>query len=172
VTHFQDDALTERLSFHGVTDEVGRILRDNKAYTLRLLPNALDAFYRHVARHQSVARFFTSPAHIGHAKQKQFDHWGLLLDGNFDADYVASVRKIGEVHHRIGLEPRWYIGGYNFLLRSLISMMAIEDFGGDLVATRDALDATPIQQAITSAVMLDMDCAIDAYISVKFTFLD
>jgi len=170
--NFEEKALAERLSFHGVTDEVRRILRYNRGYVLHLLPRALDAFYDHVARHPTIASLFRNPTHMEHAKRKQLEHWALLLDGAFDAKYVASVRQIGEVHHRIGLEPRWYIGGYNFLLRSLISIMAIEEVGGDIVATRDVMDITPIQQALTSAMMLDMDCSLEAYTTVHFAWLD
>ena len=38
----------------------------------------------------------------------QSEHWGRLFSGKFDAAYVTSIRRIGLVHHKIGLEPRWY----------------------------------------------------------------
>jgi methyl-accepting chemotaxis protein len=32
------------------------------------------------------------------------------MDGLFDETYETSINRIGETHHRIGLDPRWYIG--------------------------------------------------------------
>jgi hypothetical protein len=34
------------------------------------------------------------------------------------------VTKIGEVHNKLGLEPRWYIGGYNTLVSGMLSAIA------------------------------------------------
>ena len=51
---------------------------------------------------------------MNRAKSMQEKHWGLIISAQFDESYVASVKKIGQVHNRIGLEPRWYIGGYSF----------------------------------------------------------
>lgn len=152
-----------------MTDSVRQILRDNRTQILNALPAALAAFYRHIALHPSVAGIFADPDRMAHASRKQLEHWERLLEATFDEAYLNSVRQIGHVHHAIGLEPTWYIGGYNFLLRSLISIMAIEDISDDIVATRDPLHATPVQQAITSAMMLDMDLSIEVYMRVRLS---
>src|SRR5690606_15380176 len=83
-------------------------------------------------------------------------HWAKLFSGRFDADYFESVRRIGSVHNRIGLEPRWYIGGYNYILARL----------AELVVRRHRFSArrqADVLKAVTTAVMLDMDVAISVY---------
>ncbi len=66
------------------------------------------------------------------------------------------MRTIGLVHNKIGLEPRWYIGGYNFVLAKLHALAAAKCRlkSGRLAALLTAID---------SAVMLDMDIAISVY---------
>jgi len=35
---------------------------------------------------------------------------------------LNGVKTIGLIHNKIGLEPRWYIGGYNFVLSHLTDL--------------------------------------------------
>jgi hypothetical protein len=62
--------------------------------------------------------------YASHAKQMHIRHWTIIADGRFDETYEASVTKIGEVHNKLGLEPRWYVGGYNFLVSQLVAAIA------------------------------------------------
>ncbi|ESQ74434.1 globin-coupled sensor protein [Asticcacaulis sp. AC402] len=163
VQHVENASASERLGFHAITAEMGRLLRDNRAYILGLLPEALDGFYDHVEQFAEARRFFRDRRHMDHAKQKQIEHWGMLLQGDFGDDYVRSVTVIGEVHNRIGLEPRWYIGGYNFLLNSLLASIARRKPKG--IFARQTQDETlALQQAVTRATLMDMDYAIDVYL--------
>ena len=99
-----------------------------------------------------------------HAKAMQLRHWGVIMDGEFSEAYETSVTKIGEVHNRLGLEPRWYIGGYNALVNGLLEAIATRlpasgRFDRNIAARRIA-----VQKAITKAAMLDMDLALAVYI--------
>jgi hypothetical protein len=172
VQDFQGDSQAERLSFHGITSKVRAILSDNRDYLLHLLPEALEVLYSHASHHPSLTNLHLSDTQKKMMMAFQLAHWGIILTGRFDADYIASVKKVAELHHRVGLEPRWYIGGYNFLMSALTSIMTTEDHGDDLVVARNDLVVTPILQAITSAVMFDMDCVMEAFMSFREMYLD
>jgi len=157
------DAIKSRLAFHGLTPAMAQLLRDNKAYVLSALPAALDQFYAHMAEFPDAMRFFGSPERVAHARSKQLEHWTIILDGHFDENYVRSVTQVGEVHHRIGLEPKWYIGGYSFLLSTLSAAIALRKKKNWF--ERGALsDITDLQQAVIRATLLDMDYAIAVYL--------
>jgi hypothetical protein len=64
----------------------------------------------------------------GRLKTAQSTHWARLFDGSFDDAYIQGVRTIGLMHNKIGLEPRWYIGGYAFVL-SRLTGLAIARYG-------------------------------------------
>jgi len=78
------DASADRLAFHGVTSATGALLRDNKDYILSILPDALNSFYDHVERFPEAQAFFRDRRHMEHAKQKQIEHWRILLEGTFN----------------------------------------------------------------------------------------
>ncbi|WP_237152787.1 globin-coupled sensor protein [Oryzibacter oryziterrae] len=151
------------LAFFQIGPAVTATLRENKAYIMGVLPEALEAFYAHVAGVEQTRRFFHSAEHIAHAKAAQLKHWGVITDGKFDESYIASVTRIGEAHNRIGLEPSWYIGGYSFLLSALIGRIN-KDFAGSLFDRSGAADKrTTLMQALSQAILLDMNFAIGVY---------
>ena len=160
-----ESTIAARLAFNGIDREVMATLVENKAFMLAALPGILDRFYDHVAAFGETAAFFRSREHMMHAKAMQLKHWALIAEAKFDADYEASVTKIGEVHNKLGLEPRWYIGGYNYLVNGLleaIAAMPAGRFGGAAARRRSAL-----QRAVVKAAMLDMDLAISVYLDAN-----
>jgi len=155
--------MTAQLQFHGLNDETCGILRKNKSYIMAVMPEALDAFYDHIAKFPEAARFFRSHEHMRHARDMQLRHWDLITNGDFGEHYVRSVTRVGEVHNRIGLEPKWHIGGYNFLLGFVIARIATDKRRG-VFSGGGAAVIVELQQAMLKAVMLDMDLAIAVYL--------
>ena len=78
------------------------------------LPTILDGFYQHVTSEPHLRIMVGDD--VPKLKRAQTAHWQRLFTGNFDALYYAGVHAIGLMHHKIGLEPRWYIGGYAYVL--------------------------------------------------------
>ena len=158
--------IERRLDFMGL-DEQGRAgIRSLKGLIERELPHGLDKFYAQLRNSPEVKRFFSSDEHIARAKGAQMGHWVNISDGNFSEDYVGKVRTIGSVHARIGLEPRWYIGGYAIIVDHLIKS-AVEEMFPQGMFSRKSMKPAEFGKALASlvkAVMLDMDLAISVYI--------
>ncbi len=143
-----------RLNFMRIDAQTTEHLRQFWTVVEPALPAILDGFYAHVTGTPKLAALVGDQT--GRLKKAQGTHWHRLFTSGFDAAYVNSVRTIGLTHNRIGLEPRWYIGGYNFVLRELLNLA---------VRTYRWKPATLVSvlQAVTSAVNLDMDFAISVY---------
>ncbi|WP_114942882.1 globin-coupled sensor protein [Microvirga calopogonii] len=146
--------LAERLAFLGIDDEVCRELRGIWQEISTELPNILERFYAHMHRQPQLSQLIgTQQSRLVSA---QMQHWGRLFGGSFDASYVDGIRRIGLIHNKIGLEPRWYIGGYAFVLNELIHVLSRKHrFSRGALARKLA--------AVNQAVMLDMDFAISVY---------
>jgi methyl-accepting chemotaxis protein len=143
-----------RLRFMEITAESGALLREFWKIVEPALPSILEGFYRHVGAEPQLAQLIGNQS--ARLKQAQATHWSRLFSGRFDDAYMQGVRTIGLVHNKIGLEPRWYIGGYNFVLNRLVVLAAKSKrwSPGKLTA---------LVAAVNSAVMLDMDLAISVY---------
>jgi methyl-accepting chemotaxis protein len=153
----------QRLNFLMIDDETRNSLAEFAPALKELLPPVLDAFYAHLRKHPEMMKFFSSDSRVAHAKSAQFDHWMRLFSGRFDAEYFTSVKKIGLTHSRIGLEPRWYIGGYTFTLNMLIEA-ATRHHRNLMRPEATRLKLVSLLRAINQAVMLDMDLAISVYL--------
>lgn len=140
--------------FMGITPATRRLLAAFWPTVEAALPDILDAFYRHVMTEPELAKLFTGD--LKRVKTAQGTHWQRLFCGSFDAAYFDSVRTIGLIHNRVGLAPRWYIGGYNFVFARLAGLAVRTHRWSP--ARLEALLA-----ALSSAVMLDMDIAITVY---------
>ncbi|MEW6640917.1 MAG: globin-coupled sensor protein [Pseudomonadota bacterium] len=143
-----------RLRFLRIDPDTGHHLRLFWTEVEPQLPDILDQFYRHVAAEPRLARLIGTD--IPRLKNAQSDHWRRLFSGRFDERYMQGARSIGVMHSRIGLEPRWYIGGYSYVL-SRLTALAVARYRWSPRRLAAILCATQ------SAVMLDMDIAISVY---------
>ncbi|MBH0238166.1 globin-coupled sensor protein [Methylobrevis albus] len=149
-----DDGLAVRLSFLDVNDEVRRLLPLAWADLSTDLPTILQGFYQHLTKVPALAAMVGTQQ--GRLIGAQSKHWQRLFDGRFDEDYVKSIRTIGLTHHRIGLEPRWYIGAYAYVMKRITLVLVSRN------KLRPSLLAAKLA-AVQTAIMLDMDFAISVY---------
>lgn len=168
--------LSERLGFMRLDGEATQALREIAPLVAKALPGILDEFYVHIRKWPQVARLFGGDTMMSSASRRQADHWAIILRGEFNSDYVNSVRRIGQTHARIGLEPRWYIAGYNFITERVVALIASYCLGEALSkGSRFSSDRAKTQAdarartqryvgAFMRAAMLDMDFAISIYL--------
>ena len=162
-----DANLMDRLAFMQLDEKGRERIRQLKSVIDRELPAGLDKFYEKLRVTPEVRRFFDNESQIARAKGAQAGHWSAISSGNFDANYVSKVRTIGLTHARIGLAPRWYIGGYAIILDHLIKSIVSEIWPKGMMArsSKDgAQQAGEALAALVKAVLLDMDFAISVYI--------
>ncbi|EWY41774.1 methyl-accepting chemotaxis protein [Skermanella stibiiresistens SB22] len=154
---------SQRLDFLGIDVKTRATLKEFAPELKELLPPILKAFYKHIQGFPELRGMFSSEARIEHARSAQEVHWLNLFSGNFDAAYFASVKRIGLTHSRIGLEPRWYIGGYAFTINHLYDA-ATKRFSNRWRPEVARAKLSDLLSALNKAVMLDMDLAISIYI--------
>jgi methyl-accepting chemotaxis protein len=118
------------------------------------LPRIIEDFYRHVTSVPQLKQLVGEK--IPGLKQAQTVHWQRLFSGRFDTAYFDGVRTIGLAHHKIGLEPRWYIAGYTYVLNRLVAL-AVRTHRWSPAKLASLL------AAVNAAVMLDMDISISTY---------
>ena len=109
-----------RLRFMRIADGTGVALREFWPVVEPALPGILNGLYDHLLREPKLRGLIGSEQE--QLKAAQSAHWARLFSGRFDAAYVQSARSIGLEHNRIGLEPRWFIGGYAFVLSHLTEL--------------------------------------------------
>src|SRR3974390_2589972 len=117
----RDDTIASRLKFLNFVQAHRETLREMRPLVNQLLPGILEDFYAHIGKFPETAGFVTSQEAKGSVKARQLKHWDGILAADFDDTYLKSVERIGETHNRLQLEPRWYIGGYSYIIPRLIA---------------------------------------------------
>ena len=149
-----DIDLRERLSFARVSSADCQALREIWTLIEPHLGEILARFYAHVATIPHLAGLIGVDAE--RLKGAQRKHWQRLFSGSFDRDYAAGVQKIGQAHRDIGLEPSWYIAGYQFVLNELTAIV-VHKYRFRPARLVDML------AALNKAVLLDLDLAVSVY---------
>lgn len=158
--------LSSRLNFLRLDTETTKTLRELRAPLEDILPNVLRDFYAHVAKYPEIERFFDSKERLDFAANAQFRHWKVILTGDFSPEYIKSVKTIGTVHARIGLEPQFYLAGYTFLVDETLRRLGTK-FVNKRKLTVDYAKLNMMQSAFIRAAMLDMDLAIHFFNEVR-----
>ena len=172
--------LASRLSFIGLEGQAIADLSSVQGHVDKHLPLALEKFYQKLVTVPAVAKFFAGKEQMNRAQNSQTGHWKRIASGQFDQNYVEASRRIGMRHAQIGLEPRWYIGGYGMIIDTLIKGV-VHDYmdeklpkaakslfgrGKDAnrdVALKEADNLAAALAAMMKAVMVDVDMAVTIY---------
>src|SRR5690606_7776043 len=165
----------------GLDDTAQERLASVQAHVDKHLPLALDKFYDKVRSVPAVSQFFDGRGQMDRAQSKQVGHWKAIAGGHFDADYLDASTRVGLRHAKIGLEPRWHIGGYGVIFETLVQGIvhdamaeALEPRKGkfgrkiaaspdQIMASADAMSAALAQ--VLKSMLLDIDIGISAYFS-------
>ena len=144
-----------RIRFLRISEKTGEALREFWPEVEKALPKILEAFYRQLTAEPNLVKLIGNNQ-VSRLVSAQTAHWERLFNGRFDETYIQGVRTIGLVHNRIGLEPRWYIGGYALVLSHLTDL-AIQTYRWKVKRLGVVITA------VNTAAMLDMDFAISVY---------
>ncbi|TPP09655.1 globin-coupled sensor protein [Rhizobium glycinendophyticum] len=155
--------LSERLDFLEIDQKTRETLGELRPTIHDVMGPALDKFYAKVSKTAKMAAFFRDSGHMNGAKKAQIGHWDKVANGNFDESYVKGVTAVGKAHARIGLEPRWYIGGYSMLVGELLAGVLVKHWPFPF-GKRHAEALADKMKALVKAAMLDMDYAISVYL--------
>ena len=173
-----DPDLQSRLDFIGLDAAARQRQSKLQKHVDRHIATALDQFYDKIALVPEVARFFSGKPHMNKAQAAQVGHWKTIAEARFDNEYLASSSRVGLVHARIGLEPRWHIGGYGIIAETLIIGLVRDLMAealeprprrlGTRPPSRDEIMASADEMALAlgslvKSTLLDIDIGLTAY---------
>ncbi|WP_240549554.1 globin-coupled sensor protein [Devosia salina] len=173
------DTLKTRLDFIGLDQAaLDQLKQAGPAIEAHLVP-ALERFYALIGTVPAVSRFFDGKPQMDRAKSKQVGHWHAIASGQFDDAYLEASSRVGLRHAKIGLEPRWHIGGYGVIIDTIIrglvhDMMAEalrpekKRFGRPAPRSSEAVLADAdamagVLVAVLKAMLVDVDIGVTAY---------
>lgn len=152
--------LSERKAYLEIAHDDIALLQDLHDFLAAHSSELSDAFYRHLLNYPQLRALLADPATLARLKQAQSDYFLTLTSGIYDLAYARDRLRIGVVHQRIGLDPKWYIGAYRKYIAELIPAIQAH-VGGD------AEDMVRMLDALLKVTCLDMGLALDTYFAAE-----
>jgi hypothetical protein len=119
-----DRQIADRLVFLGFVQEDADRLSSLRSWVHRVADQFLKLFYDDQFSHPD---FVEIVERAGSTRQRlesfQGDYLLDLFDGMPDAEYVESRLRIGALHAKINVTPRWYVSSYGLYERHLFPML-------------------------------------------------
>jgi signal transduction histidine kinase len=161
-----DSDTRQRLAFLNLGDEDRALLGELEGLLEKHADGLVAAFYRHLLSFAPTRKLLRDPAVKNRLLGKQREYLLSLARPSFEAGFIAERRKIGEVHQKIGLDPRWYLGAYA-LYQSLLTPVI-----WDTVAKGDAERGARTATALQKLLWFDAQLAMEAYIEAGARNMD
>lgn len=116
----------------------------------------VESFYRHLFAFEETARFLQAPETVARLKRSQREHLKSMLEAEWNADYYRQRRQVGHAHAEVGVDPQYFLGGFNQYVQYSLEKLA-EKQAQDVAAFKDQA------AALLKAVFLDISLTLDAY---------
>lgn len=120
----------------------------------------MDQMYKHFLSFEDTRSFFPDETILERAKSAQKAYFVRLTKGNYDEKYVSDRLHIGSTHHRIDLDPKWYLGAYNRALSFIIPLIVAK-------LSNNTKRLSQVLLSFLKLIFFDMGLAIEAYIAAK-----
>ncbi len=152
--------LVLRLAYLGLGPEDLELLRGLRPILERHADELVAAFYRHLLSFEATRQLLREPGVKERLLGLQREYLLSLAEPRLDEAYLADRRRIGAVHERIGLEPRWYLGAYALSFSLLAPLVEQSQAGGPARASHTLV-------ALERLLSLDASLALEAYLGIK-----
>jgi len=150
----------KRKEFVGFTDEDAKLLKQLGPVLNKYAEKFVDSLFERFMATEETKAFFVEEDTLNHVKSMQKDYFIAFANGEYEEKYLESRIHLGKLHERIGLQPRWYMGGYSIFLQSALPFI-LKAFKNDADKSQKAY------QALIKLISLDQDVGVSTLIGIR-----
>jgi len=150
------DEISIRKAYLDLKDQDLEFLRELHQKLSCLNPEAIVSFYSHLLSFPQTRDLLPDDDTIDRLRSAQATYFEQLTNGTYDRDYVENRLKVGLVHEKVGLQPKWYLGAYCKYLTNILPQI-IELYSPDVER------ALQVIRALMKVIFFDLGLALDTY---------
>lgn len=154
---FTKREIERRKEYLGFSEEDRLTLLSLKDIISENIEEVVEEFYKKILPFGEMDRVIGDAGTLRRLKNHQRNYILNLFDGQYDEEYVHSRLRVGVVHKRIGVHPKFYVSAvYNLssILRSIV-----------IANTSNCSVCETHLSAIEKIIMFDLSLAFDTYIN-------
>ena len=148
--------VAERMAFLDLRPDDLALLSELHGLAVEDSDTFSDDFYEHILGFPQLRQLVKDDGTVQRLKHSQAAYFRSLTSGDYDGAYIRDRLRVGLVHQRIGLEPKWYIGAYRKYVAGMFDLLW-KQFHAEPERFRAMFNS------VLKVVCLDMGLALDTY---------
>ncbi len=146
----------EQFKIVGFTPEKLELLAEQRPAVEKYIEEVSDIFYGVVLKNPELKRIIDNHSTVDRLRQTLQRYVLRMFSGNIDETYIEETLRIGAVHNRVKLDPKWYLSAYSILQEALTTILVKE------LRDRPAYLAN-VLGALISIINFDMQLVLESY---------
>lgn len=147
--------LANQLSIIGLTRRDLAIAKRIQPFIAEHLETITENYYKEIRKEASLLRIIDDNSSVERLKQTLTKHIYEMFDGKIDRDFVRQRNTIAHVHVRIGLKTKWYMGAFQSLFTTFVSILK-----DDIPDKEELLEAINV---VSKILNLEQQLVLEAY---------
>lgn len=145
----------QRLGFLHLTRDDFELLAGLRKDIERQVPAIVAEFYEELLKYSEPRRQFADAKKLARVQAAQRSYLLALFSGEPQDAYIEQRLKIGDIHERIGVPLKWYIGSMGWFYARLVA------------ALPPASRSTEVAVALAKVMNFDLQLALESYASLS-----
>lgn len=150
-----DTDLTNQLKMIDFSDQDLKLLKAIGPLIHEHIDEIVDSFYKSVTEVSSLKAIIQNHSTLERLRQTLKNHLLEMFSGVIDQQFIDKRLRIAQVHQRIGLEPKWYMGAFQNLQNAFLMVV------NRRIQNRD--ESMEISTVITKLLNLEQQIVLEAY---------
>lgn len=150
--------IARRKEYFSLGEDDIRMLASLRELIAENINEITEHFYQKILQFEEMDGIIGDADTLQRLKNYQRHYILSLFDGEYDEDYVHSRLRIGVVHKRIGVDPKFYVSSVHNLNSILRSVVSAHDKDGGTSAGAHST-------AIEKILLFDLSFIVDTYIN-------
>lgn len=115
--------LAQQMKFIGIQENDLRRIKSYQQFIIAGIEEITDVFYQNVMLIPSLRKIIEDRTQIDRLKKTIGSYIISMFDGIFNDETIEHKRKIARMHFKIGLDPKWYMGTFQKLQETIITLI-------------------------------------------------
>lgn len=118
--------LAQQMKFIGIQENDLRQIKSYQQFIIVGIEEITDVFYQNVMLIPSLRKIIEDRTQIDRLKKTIGSYIISMFDGIFNDETIEHKRKIARMHFKIGLDPKWYMGTFQKLQETIVTLICLD----------------------------------------------
>lgn len=124
--------LKKQMDLIGLMDHDLALVKSIQPFVHEHIEEIVFIFYDRVLVVPNLREIILKHSTVDRLKHTLRTHFMEMFDGNINEEYIQKRIKVAQMHYKIGLEPKWYIGAFQQVQETIIKLVNKEGWSTDI----------------------------------------